>query len=84
MFRIFKGVFSSWVDGRRDLTFSKYSVSSMTMAQEYLTLSHMASEVLFTIWQGGQLTIPVKTTLKKINGYLGPMQSALNDLGIRP
>jgi hypothetical protein len=29
----------------------------------FLTLFHMASEVLFMIWQGGQLAIPVRTTL---------------------
>jgi hypothetical protein len=26
----------------------------------------MASEVLFSIWQGGQLAIPVRTTLAKL------------------
>ena len=31
-----------------------------------LTLSHMASEVLFTIWQGGQMALPVRTTLAKV------------------
>jgi len=36
-----------------------------------LTLSHMASEVLFTIWQGGQLAIPVRTTLAKVKAILG-------------
>ncbi len=36
-----------------------------------LTLSHMAYEVLFTIWQGGQLTIPLKTTLAKVKTILG-------------
>jgi hypothetical protein len=36
-----------------------------------LTLSHMASEVLFTIWQGGQLASPVRTTLAKVKTILG-------------
>ncbi len=31
----------------------------------------MASEVLFTIWQGGQLAIPVRTTLAKVKTILG-------------
>ena len=31
----------------------------------------MASEVLFTIWQGGQLAIPVRTTLVKVKTNLG-------------
>jgi hypothetical protein len=30
-----------------------------------LTLSHMASEVSFLVWQGGQAVIPVRTTLAK-------------------
>ncbi len=36
-----------------------------------LTLSHMASEVLFTIWQGGQLASPVRTTLATVKTILG-------------
>ena len=36
-----------------------------------LTLSHMASEVLFTIWHGGQLATPVRTTLEKVKTILG-------------
>jgi len=36
-----------------------------------LTLSHMAYEVLFTILQGGQLSIPLKTTLAKVKTILG-------------
>jgi hypothetical protein len=36
-----------------------------------LTLSHMASEVLFTIWLGGQLNTPVRTTLAQIKTILG-------------
>ncbi len=36
-----------------------------------LTLSHMASEVLFTIWQGGQLASPVRTTLANVKTILG-------------
>jgi hypothetical protein len=36
-----------------------------------LTLSHMESEVLFTIWQGGQLASPVTTTLAKVKTILG-------------
>jgi hypothetical protein len=38
-----------------------------------LTLSHMASEVPFTIWQGGQLAtpVPVRTTLAKVKTILG-------------
>jgi hypothetical protein len=31
----------------------------------------MAYEVLFTIWQGGQLAIPLKTTLAKVKTILG-------------
>jgi hypothetical protein len=31
----------------------------------------MASEVLFTIWQGGQLASPVRTTLAKVKPILG-------------
>jgi hypothetical protein len=31
----------------------------------------MTSEVLFTIWQGGQLAIPVRTTLAKEKTILG-------------
>ncbi len=31
----------------------------------------MAYEVLFTIWQGGQLAIPVRTTLGKVKTILG-------------
>jgi hypothetical protein len=31
----------------------------------------MASEVLFTIWQGGQLNTPVRTTLAKVKTILG-------------
>jgi hypothetical protein len=31
----------------------------------------MASEVLFTIWQGGQLAIPVMTTFVKVKTNLG-------------
>jgi hypothetical protein len=31
----------------------------------------MASEVLFTIWQGGQLAIHVRTTLAKVKTILG-------------
>jgi hypothetical protein len=37
----------------------------------YLTLSHMAYAVLFTIWLGGQLAIPLKTTLVKVKTILG-------------
>jgi hypothetical protein len=37
----------------------------------HLTLSHMAYEVLFTIWQGGQVAIPLKTTLAKVKTILG-------------
>jgi hypothetical protein len=36
-----------------------------------LTLSHMASEVLFTIWHGGQLNTPMRTTLAQIKTILG-------------
>jgi hypothetical protein len=36
-----------------------------------LTLYHMASEELFTIWQGGQLAIPVRTTLAKVKTIRG-------------
>ncbi len=36
-----------------------------------LTLSHMASEVPFTIWHGGQLATPVRTTLAKVKTILG-------------
>ena len=36
-----------------------------------LTLSHMASEVLFTIWQGGHLNTPTRTTLAKVKTILG-------------
>ena len=36
-----------------------------------LALSNMAYEVLFTIWQGGQLAIPLKTTLAKVKTILG-------------
>ncbi len=36
-----------------------------------LTLSHMAYEVLFTIWQGGQLVIPLRMTLAKVKTILG-------------
>jgi hypothetical protein len=31
----------------------------------------MASEVLFTVWQGGQLVIPMRTTLAKVKTNLG-------------
>jgi hypothetical protein len=31
----------------------------------------MASEVLFMIWQGGQLASPVRTTLAKVKAILG-------------
>jgi hypothetical protein len=31
----------------------------------------MASEVLFTIWQGGQPAIPMRTTLVKVKMILG-------------
>ncbi len=31
----------------------------------------MAYEVLFTIWQGGQLAIPLKMTLAKVKTILG-------------
>jgi hypothetical protein len=31
----------------------------------------MAYEVLFTIWQGGQLAIPLKTILAKVKTILG-------------
>ncbi len=31
----------------------------------------MAYEVPFTIWQGGQLAIPLKTTLAKVKTILG-------------
>ncbi len=37
----------------------------------FLTLSHMASEVLFMIWQGGQLGIHVRTKLAKVKTILG-------------
>ncbi len=40
-----------------------------------LTLSHMAYEVLFTIWQGGQLAIPLKTTLGKVKTILGAVST---------
>jgi hypothetical protein len=40
-----------------------------------LTLSHMAYEVLFTIWQGGQLAIPLKTTLAKVKTILGAVST---------
>jgi hypothetical protein len=44
----------------------------VTKSLDYrLTLSHMAYEVLFTIWQGGQLAIPLKTTLAKVETILG-------------
>ncbi len=33
--------------------------------------AHMAYEVLFTIWQRGQLAIPVRTTLAKVKTILG-------------
>jgi hypothetical protein len=36
-----------------------------------LTLSHMAYGVLFTIWQGGQPAIPLRTTLAKVKTILG-------------
>ncbi len=36
-----------------------------------LTLSHMAYEVLFKIWQGRQLAIPLRTTLTKVKKILG-------------
>jgi hypothetical protein len=36
-----------------------------------LTLSNMPSEVVFTIWQGGQLATPVRTTLAKVKTILG-------------
>ncbi len=37
-----------------------------------LILSHMPThEVLFTIWQGAQLAIPLKTTLVKVKTILG-------------
>jgi hypothetical protein len=31
----------------------------------------MASEVLFTIWQGGQLAIPMRATLAKVKAIMG-------------
>jgi hypothetical protein len=31
----------------------------------------MASEVMFTIWQGGQLASPVRMTLAKVKTILG-------------
>jgi hypothetical protein len=37
----------------------------------YLTLSHMASEVLFTIWHGGQLATPMRSTSAKVKTILG-------------
>jgi hypothetical protein len=36
-----------------------------------LTLTHMAYEVLFMIWQGGQLAIPFKTTIGNVKTILG-------------
>ncbi len=35
----------------------------------------MAYEVLFTIWQGGQLAIPLKTTLGKVKTILGAVST---------
>jgi hypothetical protein len=35
------------------------------------SLSHMASEVLFMIWQRGQMAIPVRMTLAKVKMILG-------------
>jgi hypothetical protein len=35
----------------------------------------MAYEVLFTIWQGGQLAIPLKTTLAKVKTILGAVST---------
>jgi hypothetical protein len=35
----------------------------------------MAYEVLFTIWQGGQLAIPLKTTLAKVKTILGSVST---------
>jgi hypothetical protein len=32
----------------------------------------MASEVLFTMWQGGQLAIPARTTLAKVKTIQWP------------
>jgi hypothetical protein len=45
-----------------------------------LTLSHMAYKVLFTIWQGGQLAIPLKTTLAKVKTILGAELEFLKSL----
>ena len=36
-----------------------------------LTLLDMASGVLFTIWQGGHLNTPTRTTLAKVKTILG-------------
>jgi hypothetical protein len=36
-----------------------------------LTLSQMGFEALFTIWKGGQLSVPVRTTFAKVETILG-------------
>ncbi len=52
----------------------KVNLLSLCMIFE-LTLSNMAYEVLFTIWQGGQLAIPLKTTLAKVKTILGSVST---------
>jgi hypothetical protein len=46
-----------------------------------LTLSHMTYEVLFTIWQGGQLAIPLKMTFFSAGPGAGAATSRQSDYG---
>jgi hypothetical protein len=49
----------------------KVVLNPVAVPKSQLTLSHIAYEVLFTIWQGGQLAILLKTTFAKVKTILG-------------